>query len=108
VINQIIAREESTRKTLLSRSKEALVDRIGRAYGTLKSAHIITSSETITLLSAIRLGVDLGIVKNLDKEKVNELLILTQPAHLQKLEGKLLNSQERDIKRAALIREWIK
>lgn len=108
IINQIIAREEAMRKTVLAKNKEALVDRVWRAYGTLKNAYIITSEETIALLSAIRLGVDLGIAKNLDKNVVNELFILTQPAHLQKLEGKVLNPTERDIKRADLIRAKLK
>ncbi|MDP3804603.1 MAG: ATP--guanido phosphotransferase, partial [Candidatus Omnitrophota bacterium] len=108
IINQIISREEATRKQLLLKNKEALADRVFRAYGTLKSAHIITSNEVIGLLSAIRLGVDIGIVKNIDGRMVNELLILTQPAHLQKLEGKLLDSNERDVKRADLIREKLK
>ena len=108
IINQIIAREEATRRNLVAKSRDALVDRVWRAYGTLKSAHIITSNETIALLSAIRLGVDLGVVKNLDRRMVNELLILTQPAHLQKLEGRILSANERDIKRAELIREKLK
>ena len=108
IINQIISREQATRRTVLAKNREALVDRVWRAYGTLKSAHIITSNETIALLSAIRLGVDLGIVKNLDRRMVNELLILTQPSHLQKLEGKTLGSNERDMKRAELIRERLK
>lgn len=108
IINQTIYREEMTRKSLILKSKDALTDRVSRAYGTLKSAHIISSNETITLLSAIRLGVDLGVVKNLDRRMINELFILTQPAHLQKLEGKTLNAGERDIKRADLIREKIK
>jgi len=108
IINQSIYREETTRKSLALKNREALADRVSRAYGTLKSAHIISSNETITLLSAIRLGVDLGVIKNLDRRMVNELFILTQPAHLQKLEGKALNANERDIKRADLIREKIK
>jgi len=108
ITNQIISREDATRKTVLVKNKDELVDRVSRAYGTLKNAHIITSSETVTLLSAIRLGVDLGIVKNLDRRMVNELFILTQPAHLQKLEKKVLSSNERDIKRADLIREKLK
>jgi protein arginine kinase len=108
IINQIIAREEATRRSILSKSKDALVDRVWRAYGTLKSARIITSNETIALLSAIRLGVDVGVVKNMDRRTVNELLLLTQPAHLQKIEGKVLSSDERDIKRAELIRDRIK
>ncbi len=106
--NQIIYREDATRKTILTKNKSELVDRVSRAYGTLKSAHIISSNETITLLSAIRLGVDLGLVKNMDRRMVNELFILTQPAHLQKLEGKTLSVNERDIKRADLIREKLK
>ncbi|MFH1189997.1 MAG: protein arginine kinase [Candidatus Omnitrophota bacterium] len=108
IINQSIYREEATRKSLVLKNREALTDRVSRAYGTLKSAHIISSNETITLLSAIRLGVDLGVVKNLDRKMINELFILTQPAHLQKLEGKALNASERDIKRADLIRDKIK
>jgi protein arginine kinase len=108
IVNQAIAREESTRKNIIMKNKEALVDRVSRAYGTLKSAHIISSTETITLLSAIRLGVDLGIVKHLTRTMVNELFILTQPAHLQKLDGKALSSNERDVRRADLIREKLK
>ena len=108
IINQLIAREEATRRNIISKNKDALVDRVWRAYGTLESAHIITSNETIALLSAVRLGVDLGVVKNMDRRTVNELLILTQPAHLQKLEGNVLSSSERDIKRAELIREILK
>ncbi len=108
ITNQIISREEATRKMILLKNREALVDRVSRAYGTLKNAHIITSNETIALLSAIRLGVDLGLVKNLDRRMVNELFVLTQPAHLQKLEGRRLDASERDIKRADLIREKLK
>jgi len=108
IIGQIIAREDTTRKNMLAKTQDALSDRVWRAAGTLKSAHIITSNETIALLSAIRLGIDMGIVKNLDAKLINELIILTQPAHLQKLEGKVLNSDERDVKRANLIREKLK
>lgn len=108
IINQVIAREEAMRKTIMTKNKEELIDRVGRAFGTLKSAHIITSNETVMLLSAIRLGVDLGILKNIDARTVNELFILTQPAHLQKIEGKVLDAKERDIKRADLIREKLK
>jgi len=108
IMNQVISREDATRKAIIARNKEALVDRVSRAYGTLKSAHIITSNETIALLSAIRLGVDMGLVKNMDRRMVNELFTLTQPAHLQKREGRKLDQNERDIKRADLIRERLR
>ena len=105
LIKQVIEQEEAARKALLSQSREALEDRIWRAYGTLKSAHLITSSETVDLLSLVRLGVDLGLIPTLDRGVVNRLFIQTQPAHLQKLEGRVLNPAERDARRAKLLRE---
>ena len=105
VINRIITREETLRQELIDKKEEIVSDRIFRSYGTLKSAKIITFAETIKLLSAVRLGVDLGIIKDLDLNTVNEILLLTQPAHLQKLLGTKGKSFERDIKRADLIKK---
>lgn len=105
IIKQIIDHEQGAREALLSQNRSVLEDRIWRAYGTLKSAHIITSSETIDLLSLVRLGVDLNLIKELDRALINELFIILQPAHLQKLEKKKLDPNQRDVKRAQLIRE---
>ncbi len=107
VIKQIIDHEHSAREALLSQNRAVLEDRIWRAHGTLKSAHIITSNETIDLLSLVRLGVDLNLIKQVDRALINELFIITQPAHLQKIEKKRLNPNERDVKRAQIIRERI-
>ena len=108
IVNKLIKREESTRNILMMKNKEEVVDKIWRAQGTLKSARIITSSETIRLLSVVRLGVDLGVVKGIDKPEINALFILTQPAHLQKASGKVLTANQRDYKRADIIRERLK
>ena len=51
------------------------------------------------------MGVDLGMVKDVDISKVNEILLLMQPAHLQKIYKSELGPMERDVKRADLIRE---
>lgn len=104
LIRQVIEQEEQARNLLLKQQRAFLEDRIWRSYGVLKNAFIITSQETIELLSMVRLGHDLNIIKELDRRTINELFILTQPAHLQKLEGKKINSQERDVKRANIIR----
>jgi protein arginine kinase len=53
----------------------------------------------------VRLGQDLGLIKHIDRAKINDLFITTQPAHLQKIENKKLSSEERDVKRAELIRK---
>ncbi len=105
VINKIILQEESMREGLLGKRRQEIFDRIFRAYGTLRSARIITSGETIKLLSDVRLGVALGLIKDLDVVGINEVLLVMQPAHLQKIKGKEIGPYERDVKRADLIRQ---
>ena len=105
LIRQVVEQEEAARKALLAQSRDALEDRIWRAYGTLKSAHLITSNETVDMLSLVRLGVDLKIIPGVERGMVNRLLIQMQPAHLQKLEGHPLTASERDSRRARLLRE---
>ncbi len=105
VIKQIIEQEQRARDVMLHEHKAMLEDRVWRSYGTLKNAHIISSNETVELLSMLRLGGDLEIIKGIDSGLVNELFILTQPAHLQKLENKKLSANERDEKRADIIRQ---
>ena len=105
VINKIIEREEETRKKMLLDRKDEISDRVARSFGTLKSSSIITSRETVKLLSTIRLGIDMGMLEGIDAVKVNELLLMSQPAHLQKTCGREIAPHERDVKRADLIRE---
>ena len=105
VIKQLIEQETQARAVMMSGNKELLFDRISRSFGTLKNAHIISSNETVELLSMVRLGLDLGIIKDVERGLIDELFILIQPAHLQKLKGEKLSSQERDVRRAAIIRE---
>jgi protein arginine kinase len=107
LIRQVIEQEEQARQALLVQNKPMVEDKIFRSYGILKNAHIISSQETVELLSMVRLGVDLDIVKDVDRNSINELFIMIQPAHLQKIEGKKLSASERDTKRASLIREKI-
>jgi protein arginine kinase len=54
------------------------------------------------------MGCDLGMIKDIDRRSINELFIITQPAHLQKIENKKLTAQERDVKRAEIIRNKLK
>ncbi len=104
IIRQVVGHEENARKALMKQNREVLQDKIWRANGTLRSAHIINTKEMMGLLSMVRLGVDMGVIPDIDRRAVNELFILTQPAHLQKIEGRLLSSTQRDVKRANLIR----
>jgi protein arginine kinase len=109
VINQIIGHEKKARQALYQKNRKALEDRVCRAYGLLSSARIISSKETIDLLSTLKLGLDFQLA-DFDLGSINELFIITQPAHLQKQARKELKPEERDILRADLIREklWAK
>ena len=108
LIRQIIEQEGQCRETLLASNRGMLEDKISRSFGILKNARIISSQETTELLSMVRLGVDLGMIKGIDHRSLNELFIVTQPAHLQRIEGKKLSARERDIKRAEIIRNKLK
>jgi protein arginine kinase len=105
IIKQVIGHEQNARRALFEQDQARIEDRIWRAFATLKNAHIITSKEAIDLFSSVRLGLDMGIIKGLDIQTINRIFILMQPAHLQKMQGKMLSAQERDIKRAELIRK---
>jgi len=104
LIRQIIEQEAQAREALLAREKAMLEDRVHRSFGILRNAHIISSKETIELLSMLRLGCELGMIEDLNRSVINELFILIQPAHLQKLENKKLSPEDRDVKRAEIIR----
>ena len=104
VTNQIIEYEANARETLFHDAKEEIEDKIWRAYGILKSARVLTSEEVMNLLSAIRLGLGMGTIKELTLPVINEILILSQPAHLQKHFDKDMDTDERDVMRAELVR----
>jgi len=108
LIRQIIDQEIQSRNNLITHNRSFLEDKIWRSYGILENARIINSEETIELLSILRLGIDLGIIQNIDRRTINELFILIQPAHLQKIVGTKLTTEERDFKRAQIIRERLK
>ncbi len=107
VIPQIIRYERKVRNALFNEHRSQVEDRVCRASGILTNARMISSDEALHLLSQIRLGIGLGLVDNIDMTTINRLFIHTRPAHLQKLEGRELSTQERDIARASHIRKCL-
>jgi len=105
VIPKIIDYEHHARRTLLNDRTVALDDKVCRALGILRSARLLASEETLFLLSHLRMGVNLGRVKDIDLRTLNELFLLTQPAHLQKIQGKKLEGDLRRAARADYIRQ---
>lgn len=104
VIDQVVAYERSARQGLMGKEIIKLEDRFWRSYGILQNARIISSEEVMRHLSAVRLGLHLGIIEDIDLPTLNEMFIFSQPAHLQKMNAKELGPSERDIVRAKFIR----
>ncbi|MEW9053423.1 MAG: protein arginine kinase [Neobacillus sp.] len=108
VVTQLISQERSSREALHKTSNIQLEDRVFRSYGVLANSRIIETKEAARCLSDVRLGIDMGYIENISKSILNELMILTQPGFLQQYAGGHLRPEERDIRRAALIRERLK
>lgn len=105
VTRQIIDQEMSAREVLQRETGLQLQDRVGRAYGILANAAVISSEEALSLLSDLRLGIDLGLVKGIERKVVNELTVAIQPAYLQEKAGRKMSAFERDVLRASIIRQ---
>lgn len=108
VTRQIIDQERQAREYVLNRSRDRLEDRVWRSFGTLSHARSMASQEAMQLLSDVRLGIDLELVKGLEGRILQELLVMIRPAHLQRTMGRELSAPERDTYRASLIRERLK
>jgi len=104
IVRELVQHEKNARLRLLEDQNVLLRDHVGRAFGLLTHAHLLTSSEALNLLSALRLGYELDMIDQIDRCTINELLMLTQPAHLQKMAGHYMEAIERDQTRANLIR----
>ena len=88
----------------LSRSQQALIDdRIFRAMATLKAARVMSTREMMSLLSMVRLGVNIGKIDDVSLDTVNDMFLLAQPAHLQKILGRTMTPDERAAARADYI-----
>jgi len=105
IVRQIIEYEKEARETLLKDARIQIEDKIWRAYGLLKNARLLSSHEFMNLSSAVRLGIDLGLIKDVTSRLLNELLILTRPAHIQKQEKRDMDTSERDMIRANFVRK---
>ncbi len=107
VVPRIIEYERRAREFLLNESEQDLHDDVSRAFGILCTAKKISSEETLHYLSKVRMGVNLGLIKNVEMGTINKLFVHTQPAHLQKLRGQHLSVTDRNIERATYLQQHL-
>ncbi len=107
VTRQMMAAEERARETLLRDARIQIEDKVYRAYGNLRYGRAMSSNEVVNLCSAVRLGVAMGFVDLPPLWVLNELLVITYPAHLQRRLGLRLEGEERAVRRADFVRAYL-
>ena len=61
----------------------------------------------MNLLSGVRLGASLRLIPHLGMYALNRILIVSQPAHLNALAGRVMGDEEMSIRRAEFVRETL-
>lgn len=107
VVPRIIDYERRAREFLVNEGEQDLHDDVSRAFGILCTAKKISSEETMHYLSKVRMGVNLGLIRDVKIVTINKLFVHTQPAHLQKLRGQQLSVTDRNIVRANYLQEHL-
>lgn len=107
IVLEVIEHENNARARLMEKQKIRVEDHVGRACGVLSHAKLMSTGEALDLLSALRMGIDLGLLDCMERREIDQLFIQIHPAHLQKEAGVVLTPEERDMKRAQHIRGFL-
>ena len=102
ITERVMEQERVARKYLTKREME-LKDKVYRSFGTFVYAKAMTAQEAGSLLSEIKLGVDLGILDELTDKQIRKLQVNLKPGNLQKFLGEKLDIRARDYKRPEVI-----
>lgn len=107
VTKKIIDNEISARNMIMKKQALELEDDIYRSLGMLRYTRIITTTECLNLLSKVRMGVEMDIIKDIDIKKLDELFVKVQPGTIQLNSYEEIDNRGRDVIRAKLVREMI-
>lgn len=104
VVGQVLDFESRAREILLRDARSRIEDKVWRAYGILKYCRKVNLQEVMSLTSAVRLGLCLGMINSISVVGLNSMVFMSQPAHLQKRGGRRMATEEREIARADMVR----
>jgi len=104
IVNQVIKQEEGLRKSAYENDTISTDDQIYRALGLLKNARLLSTDELLKLLSLVRLGASIGVIKS-DISVLNALLFETGAYNICEKLGNAVELKKRDEVRAELVRE---
>lgn len=98
----LISEERRISAELFEKNSYEMKDKCLRSLGILKNAYMISSSEALGLVSNVCMGVNAGIIKNIDLVSLRRAMFSSMPATLV-LGEQNLSAPERDIKRAQIL-----
>ena len=101
---EIIRREKAAREEFASKEHRRLEDRVARALGVARSARLLGFTEAVSLLSSLRLGLDTGLLQGFTLPQLNELLLVSQSAHIKMKAGQDCDEWMMGVERADLFR----
>ena len=107
IIDKIIEQERAAR-SILGKNQIELEDMVYRNFGTLVNARKLKWKEAIQLMSSVKMGVDMGVIKEISDDDVAKIYFNMEPANLQKYFNQNLDGYDRDIKRGEMIRNIVK
>jgi len=108
LIKKIILYEHSARKRILQEAKAELADKVFRAYGIMRYAHTLSMEECLNLSSAIRLGIECGMIQDMSVETLNQMILLCLPAHIELYHAReKITDDEKSVLRAELVRKYL-
>ena len=107
IIDKVIEQERAARN-ILGKNQIELEDMVYRDFGILINARKLKWKEAIKLMSSVKMGVDMGVIKELSDDDVAKIYFYMGPSNLQKYFNKNLDGYDRDIKRGEMIRNIIK
>lgn len=105
VLESVVEQEIHARGKLLEDDGTKLFDKIGRARGILQNGHVLSSAEAMNLLSLMRLAVDLKLLPESCRQEIDRFLIECQPGHVQFAAQDRIESDQRDLFRAKMLRD---
>ena len=107
VIQSVINYELRARKFLLEEGRDSLIEDIQKNLDTLRTASSLSMEETMHCLSIVRLGIALDLLPGIPMETINQLLIRTQPAHIQWIYGGVISSLDTNVLRSQFLQRYL-
>ncbi|MCQ2429503.1 MAG: hypothetical protein MJ192_04130 [Clostridia bacterium] len=106
VVGRITETERRYRSGVTGSELASLTDRVLRAEGVLKYAYRMTAGEFLSLSAYVRLGISMGIVRDVRTETLTELTVDMMPASLSLgADPAPKNDEELCVLRAARVRD---